>query len=136
MLIFDLVDPVELTGAARATFRENPDDTLFTLDSLLPNVEVQDVEYRVAAASVTHGEAAFRAFDTPTPIGKRQATLTTTVGLFPPLGQKLVVGEYERIMLARAQGSQVDSLVRQSYTDTHSNVVAIRTRMERARAQV
>jgi hypothetical protein len=136
MLIFDLVDPVELTGAARATYREVPDESQFTLNQLLPDVEVQDVEYRVAAASVTHGEAAFRAFDTPTPIGRRQATLTTTVGLFPPVGQKLVVGEFERVMLQRAQGSTVDTLVRQSYLDTHSNVIAIRTRMERARAQV
>jgi hypothetical protein len=136
MLIFDLVDPVELTGAARATFREVPDETQFTLDQILPNVEVQDVEYRVAAASITHGEAEYRSFDVPTPIGKRQATLTTTTGIFPPVGQKLVVGEYERIQLQRAQGMSAGRLVDQSYRDTHSNVVAIRTRLERARAQV
>ena len=136
MLIFDLVDPVALTGAARATFKEVPDETQFTLDALLPNVEVQDVEYRVAAASITHGEAQYRAFDTPTPTGKRQATVTTTVGMFPPVGQKLIVGEYERIQLQRAQGMSNARLVDQSYRDTHSNVIAIRTRIERARAQV
>jgi hypothetical protein len=136
MLIFDVVDPVELTGAARAKFIEVPDQNLFTLDELLPNVEVQDVEYRVANATITHGEAKYRGFDTPTPIGKRQATLTTQVGMFPPVGQKLIVGEYERIQLQRAQGMSNDRLVAQSYKDTASNVIAIRTRLERARAQV
>lgn len=136
MLIYDLVDPVEMTGAARAAYREVPDTDQFTLNEVLPDVEVQDTHWEAAVGTVTHGEAKFRNFDTPTPVGKRRAELTTKRGVFPPIGQKLIVGEYERIMLEVAKGMQLGEIVSQSYRDTHSNVVAIRTRIERARAQV
>lgn len=131
-ILYDLVDPAVLTGVAR----EVPVRTDLTLNTLLPDVEVPDVEFAAVAASITHGEAKFRAFDTPTPIGVRQAERTTLRGVYPPVGQKLIVGEYERLVLQRAQGLAEGRLARQAYEDTRSNVIAIRSRVERARGQV
>jgi len=132
MLVTDITDLAELTGAAREI--DNPDD--YTLNQLLPDDTIEDIEFVSRRSEITRGVAEFRSWDAETPIGRRQATTTTARVKLPPLGQKLVIGEYERILLQRAQGAQNGALVRQVYDDTRSNVQAIRSRMERARAQV
>lgn len=132
MLVTDILDLAELTGAAREI--EDPEG--YTLTQLLPNDTIDDIEYVGRQSEITRGVAEFRSWDAETPIGRRQATTTTRRVKLPPLGQKLVIGEYERILLQRAQGAQNGALVRQVYTDTRSNVQAIRSRMERARGQV
>jgi len=133
-LITDVVDPAVLTGAAR----EIPDPATYTLADLLPNVEVDDDEYTITAATVTRGGvASYRAFDTPTPIGRRAASMVVSRGQYPMLGNKLPIGEYERLRVRRAQGASIENqLVRQVYDDTRTNVLAIRARLERARGQV
>lgn len=132
MLVTDLTDLAVLTGAAR----EIDPPTDYTLDTLLPDDTIADVEYSQRKSTITRGEAEFRAYDAETPIGSRRATVTTGRQLLPPLGQKLVIGELERIMLQRAQGANTQALIDGIYDDTRSNIVSIRKRMERARAQV
>jgi hypothetical protein len=132
MLVTDILDLAELTGAAREI--EDPEG--YTLNQLLPNDEIEDVEYIGRQSEITRGVAQFRSWDAETPIGRRQATTTTRQVKLPPLGQKLVIGEYERILLQRAQGAQNGALVQQVYSDTRSNVQSIRSRMEVARGQV
>lgn len=131
-LVTDITDLAILTGAAR----EIEDPAGYTLSDLLPNDTIPDIEFETKTSSITRGVATYRSWDAETPIGRRQATTTTGRVKLPPLGQKLVIGEYERIMLQRAQGATNGSLVRQTYDDTRSNVQAIRARMEIARGQV
>lgn len=132
MLITDITDLAELTGAAREI--EPPED--HRLEQFLPVREVADIEYKISNGTITRGVAQYRAFDAPTPIGRRAASAKSTTQELLPLGQKLIVGEYERLLLQRAQGAINGGLVDQVYDDTRSNVVAIRNRYERARGQV
>lgn len=131
-LVTDIVDLAELTGAAREI--EDPDT--YVLDAALPADEIEDVEYALRTGTITRGVAKYRSYDAETPIGKRAASSTVTRGMLPPLGQKLVIGEFERVMLQRAQGAQNGGLVRSIYDDTRSNVLAVRARLEKARGQV
>ncbi len=131
-LVTDIVDLAVLTGAAR----EIEDPAGYTLTDLLPNDTIEDIEFATRRSEITRGVATYRSWDAETPIGRRQATTTTGRVKLPPLGQKLVIGEYERILLQRAQGAVNGGLVTQTYDDTRSNVLSIRARMERARGQV
>jgi hypothetical protein len=131
-LVTDIVDLGALTVAAREI--ESPAD--YVGEQLLPVREIQDVEYLIQRGTITRGVAQYRAFDAETPIGKRKATATKTRQELLPLGQKLVIGEYERILLQRAQGAANGSLVTTVYDDTRSNVQAIRARVQRAIGQV
>lgn len=132
MLVTDLTDLAILTGAVREI--DPPVD--YTLNGLLPDDTIADVEYSTRKSTVTRGEAEFRAYDAETPIGRRRATVTTGRQLLPPLGTKFLIGEFERIMLQRAQGMNTQALENGIYDDARSGVVGIRRRMERARAQV
>lgn len=132
MLFTDFVDPAELTQAARLV----PVPAWFTLDQYLPDRTITDVEAKIVAAQITYGEAKYRSWDTPTPIGKRSASLEVKRVSLPPLGQKLIVGEYERIRLETIRQNTNGPFVEQAYQDTTTNAVAVRTAVERARAQL
>lgn len=131
-LVTDIVDLGALTVAAREI--ENPAG--YVLEEFLPVKEIADIEYLVQRGTITRGVASYRAFDAETPIGRRRATATKVRQELLPLGQKLLIGEYERLLLQRAQGAQNGSLVTSVYDDTRSNVLSIRARVQRAIGQV
>lgn len=131
-LFTDFVDPAELTQAARLI----PDPTYLTLNEYLPDETIQDVEAKIVAAEIQYFEAQYRAWDTPTPIGKRTASMSVKRVTLPPLGQKLPVGEWERIRLETIKSNTNGPFVEQAYKDTASNVFAVRMAAERARARL
>lgn len=124
-LVFDLVDPRELTLFAREV--PTPANIAQVL-RLLPAEEIDDIEAVFDRVTRTNRAAKFRAYDAETPIGKRDAFSRDRV-LLPPIGQKLVIGEYERLMLQRLRGAQGGQLADAAYNDTAINVRAIRARM-------
>jgi hypothetical protein len=100
--VYDLVDLAELTRFARTVV---PLPDTFGLDQFLPNDYIDDIRVDTGLFTQTNRSAVFRAYDAETPIGQRDTFSTKSVKI-PPLGQKLPVGEYERIQLERARGSQ------------------------------
>lgn len=133
-IVFDITDLAQLTEFSR---RDVPTPSNFTLNQFLPDVTIDGIEVDLGVLTQTNRAAKYRAYDVETPIGKRD-TFTTSKVKIPPVGQKLVVGEYETIQLAKArsQGGTSGQLVNQIYDDTANNVRAIRARAELARGDV
>ena len=104
-----------------------------TAGGIVPARNRQSVKYRIKrTTSFASGAAKFRAYDTETPLGRREVAHSFTEGMLPPLGQKLVVGELETILLALEHGSDDQALLDEIYDDTEHLVQAIWARLELA----
>jgi hypothetical protein len=132
-LNFDLIEPGVLTGFVR----ELPVPANYVLDRFLPNNNIGDIEAAFTTAFKRNRAAMFRAFDAETPIGERDNFSRSRVSL-PPISQKMVVGEEERLKLEmlRSGGDNTNSLIQALYNDARINTEAILARMELARGQV
>lgn len=126
MLVYDYVDPRDLSEFARELpMPANIADVL----ALLPAEEIGDIEAVIRRVTRTNRAAKFRSYDAETPIGKRDGFSQDRV-LLPPIGQKLVLGEFERLQLNRLHGAQNGGQIADAvYDDTANNVRAIRARM-------
>lgn len=118
----DLITPAELTGFVR----EVPTPANYTLNQFLPDVAVRDIEAVTRKLTKTNRAAKFRSYDAETPIGKRDKVDETRVAL-PPLGQKTVVGEEERIRLeqARLGGDGSAAMIEAIYDDAAINTTSV-----------
>lgn len=123
------IDPADVIAFARAV--PTPEDYLLTRE-IVPNTEINNVKYRIKRSTRYRGVAQFRAYDAETPFGRREVEHSVTEGMLPPVGQKLMVGELESILLSLERGADDQDLVDELYNDTESNVQAIRARMELA----
>lgn len=132
-LNFDLIEPGVLTGFVR----ELPAPANYVLNRFLPDRNIGDIEAAFETAFRRNRAAMFRAFDAETPIGQRDNFSRTRVAL-PPLSQKMLVGEEERLRLEmlRSGGDNTASLIQALYNDARINTEAILARMELARGQV
>jgi hypothetical protein len=132
-LNFDLIEPGVLTGFVR----ELPVPANYVLDRFLPNQNISDIEAAFTTAFKRNRAAMFRAYDAETPIGERDNFQRSRVSL-PPLGQKTLVGEEERLRLEmlRSGGDNTASLIQALYNDARINTEAVLARMELARGQV
>lgn len=131
-IITDIVPPLELTAYAR----ELPTPAVWNLNTFLPDREVRDVEFTIDILTRYNEAAKYRTFDAETPVGRRGRVLTRTRGTIPPLGEKLLLTEHDRLQLNRLQGQNQDQLVQTIFDDTKVAVKAIRARAELARGQV
>lgn len=129
-ITFDLVEPAVLTGFVRTV----PTPANWTLNQFLPDVTIADIDAVWDELIPTNRAAKFRAYDAETSIGKRDATQRKRISL-PPLGQKTVIGEEERLKLERARsgGDNKGALIDAIYDDAALNTRATRARMELAR---
>lgn len=130
--VFDLTDLGQLTTFAR---EEVPKPATFTLDQYLPDDVIDDVQVDVGTLTKTNRSAVYKAYDAATPLGKRDTFATSKVRI-PVLGQKLPIGEYEIIELARARGSNVGTLANDIYNDVDTETRAIQVRAEWSRSDV
>lgn len=132
-LNFDLIEPGVLTGFVR----ELPVPANYTLSTFLPNHNISDIEAAFTTAFKRNRAAMFRAYDAETPVGERDNFSRSRVSL-PPLGQKTLVGEEERLRLEmlRSGGDNTASLILALYNDARINTEAVLARMELARGQV
>lgn len=133
MIIDDIVTPAELTGYVR----EVPAPANLLLERFLPNRSLRSIKAAVTEVQRTNRAAKFRSWDTPVDIGRRDTFQSREVK-FPPLGQKLPVGEQEELELemARTGGDNRSALVDAIYDDADNNTRAIYNRMELARGDV
>jgi hypothetical protein len=133
MIIHNLVPPDTLTGF----IREVPTPANWILNQFLPDREIADIEAVIDQVTKTNRAAKFRSFDAETPIGARDSFTRKRVEL-PPLGQKTVIGEHDRLQLERIRtgGNDPQGLVEAIYDDAEVNARAVRARMELARGDV
>ncbi|MGK5677514.1 major capsid protein [Actinoplanes sp. URMC 104] len=130
MIIDDIITPAELTGYVR----EVPAPVNLILNQFLPDRPMRSIKAAVTEVQRTNRAATFRSWDTPVGIGRRDSFQTRELK-FPPLGQKLPVGEQEELELemARTGGDNRSALVDAIYDDADNNVRSIYNRMELAR---
>jgi Phage major capsid protein E len=132
-IINDFVQPAVLTGFVR----ELDGPANYTLNGLLPDKNVGDIQAAIDIVMRNNRSASFRAYDAETPIGARDGFQRNVVRL-PPVGQKTVIGEEERLLLAQLQtGGLADApLIEAIYDDAATNTRAVLARMELARGSV
>lgn len=133
MIIDDFLEPAQLTGFVR----EVPGPAALTLNRFLPDRQINDIEAALDSVTRTNRSAKFRAYDAETPIGRRDTFESKRVKL-PPLGQKLPIGEYERLTLERIRtgGDNRAGIINAIYDDAATNTQAVLRRMEIARGDV
>ena len=132
-IISEYVDPAALT----AFVREVPRPANQILNQFLPDQVLNDIEAVIDSVQKVNRAAKFRSYDAETPIGQRDG-LTQNRVMLPPLGQKTVLGEFERLQLERLRtgGQANQGLVDAIYNDAVTNTRAVRARMELARGDV
>lgn len=105
----ETLSAADLTGYVRAALEDLPENA-FTLSAFLPDVTVDDVDFR---ANVGGGGLArvakFRAYDTESPISSRGAARVIS-GELPPISVKTRLDEYTRLKMRHADQAIVDAL--------------------------
>lgn len=133
MLINDIVPG----GALTAFVREVPSPANYVLNRFLPDRAVPDIEASIDQVLRTNRAASFRSYDAETPIGARDGLSRRKV-MLPPVGQKTVIGELERLQLEKIRngGGNTAALADQIYDDAEINARATLARVELARGDV
>lgn len=133
MINTDYVTPATLTGFVR----ELPSPANWILNRFLPDREVRDIEAAIEQVTRTNRAAKFRAYDAETPIGRRDSFRRDRV-LLPPIGEKLIVTEWERLQLERIRsgGDTTEATADAIYDDAETITRHVRARMELARGDV
>lgn len=107
----DLVEPVELTGFARARLEDYERAQNGSLTAYLPNDFLNDIEAKFEVGGTgLQPVAEYRSYDAETPLGSLPGAQRVTVEL-PPLGMKMKVSEYDQL---RARGNLKNVLLRPS----------------------
>ncbi|MER0443026.1 major capsid protein [Streptomyces sp. Edi4] len=128
-LLLRELTPTDINAFVRAI--PGPEDYELTR-SVLPEVQLNSVKWRVKRTNRRVPAAKFRAWDATTPVATREITMVETEGKLPPLGQKYLVGEMEQLLLDADRGASSDELVQAVYDDVAAHVLSIRSRMELA----
>ncbi|MDF3308719.1 major capsid protein [Rhodococcus sp. T2V] len=127
----DYITPVELTGYVREALADRPINDLALIDDLLPDLVVDDVDFR---ANITERGlkrmAKFRSWDVEAPQSKRKG-VTRISGELPPISEKRRLGEYDRLRLRKADAS----IIKLIQDDAVELADALRTRLIVAKAQ-
>lgn len=124
----ELVEPVELTGYARARLEDYERQQNGSLSRWLPNEFLNDIVARFEVGGTgLQPVAEYISYDTETPLGSLPGKQRVTIEL-PKLGQKRHVSEYEQI---RARGNTSNVVLRPSVErHTESLVDSISDRLE------
>lgn len=134
-LIYDLVDPQELQGFVRG-FQIELERNRFVLSQILPNDNIDDIEWRMPTGTLTDQDSAvIRAWDTESPIGKRQG-IARLMGELPPISKKIRLGEEERLRKRKLETGDSAPIVRAIYNDAANMARAVLARVELLRGEV
>jgi hypothetical protein len=134
-IIYDLVDPAEMTQYARQ-FNEEELRNRFVLEQVLPNVLQEDLEFRVRAGQIQDVDAAvYRAFDTQPPMIPRPGIVRKR-GELPPLAIQTPLLEEESLRLDSMQRNNNSPVVDAIYDDVERVTRSVQARIELARGDV
>lgn len=133
MIIDDYIQPEVLTGFVRQV----PTPANLMLNQFLPDRNIGNVEAAIDQLTRTNRVAAFRSWDTETPVGQRDSFQRSKIKL-PPIGQKLPIAEQETLMLERVRtgGDNRNGYIEAIYNDAETLAGNVRRRMELARGDV
>ncbi|KPI15689.1 major capsid protein E [Actinobacteria bacterium OK074] len=123
------VDATDLNAFARTM--TTPADFELTR-TVMPERRLNSVKFRIRSSKRRVNAAKFRAYDAQTAVARRQAEKIITEGMLPPLGQKLIVGELEQILLDTSRGADASEFIELLYDDVERHVESIHNRMELA----
>lgn len=136
-MIHDLVDPQELINYVRAWDIEvlRPEAQI-GLDMFLPNVLVDDLEFRIRRGSLNDVDAAeYRAFDTQPKMTSRPGT-TYIEGSLGPISKQIPMGEEEMLRMRSLERGTNDPLIAAIFDDAERMVRSVQSRIELARGDV
>ncbi len=124
----ELVEPVELTGYARARLEDYERQQNGSLSSYLPNELLNDIVARFEVGGTgLQPVAEYLSYDTETPLASLPGSQRVTIEL-PKLGMKMRVSEYEQL---RARGDLSNVVLRTSVERITERLVdAISDRLE------
>lgn len=136
-IVWDLVDPAELTQYIRAYDNEVlRDDARIALDQILPNQDIDDLDFRVRRGALTDVDAAeYRAFDTPARMTGRPGT-TRIQGELGPVSRQIPLGEEEALRQRALDRGVDDPIIDAIYADAERMVRSVQVRVELARGDV
>jgi hypothetical protein len=133
-LIYDLADPQELQGFVRAAANE-AERNEFVLAQFLPNLNIDDIEYRINRGTLRDQDAALiRSWDTESPIGNRQG-VERILGELPPISKKIRLGEEERLRRRALERGNNNQLVDAIFDDAANMARAVIARIEMLRGE-
>lgn len=128
----EYVEPAELTGYTREALADLPQNQFGLLQDILPNVLVDDIEFRTRLGGNGLARAAkYRSWDTEAPLGRRRG-FEDLSGAIPPISQKIRLSEYDRLKLRRNRDAIIDAI----YDDAVEQAIAIDTRIAIAKGQL
>jgi hypothetical protein len=135
--ITDVVDPAELTGFVRDWADT---DGQLPFASLLPPVEVDDIEYELTQVDTFVGEVArYRTWDTIGRIGKRPG-VTTVVGEIPPLDWSYRLNERDIIRWNKVRAGMAEQfdarVVDRIFNDARNAANAVQNRITLAHGEL
>ncbi|OZE90221.1 major capsid protein E [Rhodococcus sp. 15-2388-1-1a] len=127
----DYISPAELTGYVREALKDRPINDLALIDDLLPDTLIDDVDFRANITQLGLRRAAkFRTFDTEAPQSARKGVARIS-GELPPISEKRILGEYDRLRLRKADNAILDIIL----NDGVELAEALKTRLIMAKAQ-
>lgn len=132
-IIYDLVQPQILTQYVRQYDNEvlKP-QARFVLGQWMPDLMLDDLEYRVRKGSLIDVDAAeYRAWDTPGKLTSRPGT-TRISGEIGPITRGIMLGEEERLRQRALQQGTDDPIIAAIFDDAERMVRSVRARMELA----
>lgn len=133
-LIFDLADPQELQGFVRG-LQQELEANQFVLAQFLPNLNIDDIEFRVTQGMLQDQDAAMvRAWDTESPIGGRQG-LSRLMGELPPISKKIPLTEEQRLRKRALERGNNRQLVEAIFDDAANMARAVAARIELLRGE-
>ncbi|MEU2594159.1 major capsid protein [Streptomyces albidoflavus] len=123
----------DLTTFARAI--PTPDDFILT-NLVFPALVTNEVKWRIKDNGRYVNTAKYRAYDASAPLASREAWSNVREGALAEMGQKLVVGEQEQLLLDAERGADQDRLVELLYDDVERHVESVQSRLELAAGDV
>lgn len=134
-IVYDLEDPALLVNYARE-FDNEVLRNQFTLETLLPNRFIDDLEYRIRQGTITDVDVAeFRAWDTPAPMTGRPG-VTRIRGELAPVSRQTPLGEEESLRLRAMERRTNEPILDAIYDDIERMIRAVQGRIELARGQL
>lgn len=136
-LVYDLVDPNELIQYVRAYDNEVlREEAQFVLDQWLPNIETEDLEFKIRKGSLNDVDSAeYRAWDTPAPFAGRPG-VTRIQGSLGPISKQIPLGEEEFLRQRALDRGVNDPIIDQIFEDAENMIRAVQIRVERARGDL
>lgn len=130
LLNTDYIDPSELTGFIRAATMDLQVNQ-FTLSQWLPNLDIDDLQYRFLRGGEGLVDAAtVRAYDAESGIGSRPG-VTRVTGELPPISRKIRLGEFDRLRQRHLNQAVADAIL----DDAERMARAVSARVEMFRGE-